>query len=191
LLVIDATVAAHEASGLALIVQAWDSDIPVRVSGTFDDIVFTTVVAGDFNRNGSLDAADLDLLAGGIIAKDPHFDLDGDNDTDLDDRLKWVTDLKMTWLGDADLNGEFNSGDFVSVFTAGKYESGGAATWSEGDWNGDKRFDSGDFVTAFQGGGYEKGPRAAVAAVPEPCSSVLGSLVLLGLLRTTCRRRVS
>ena len=72
-------------------------------------------------------------------------------------------DVKRTWYGDADFNGEFNSSDFVQVFQAGKYEQGwltesgwavGAlAGWSEGDWNGDGLFDSSDFITAFQDGG--------------------------------------
>ena len=29
-----------------------------------------------------------------------------------------------TWFGDADLNGEFNSSDFVQAFQVGKYEMG-------------------------------------------------------------------
>jgi hypothetical protein len=80
--------------------------------------------------------------------------------------------------GRRDLNGEFNSSDLVSVFTAGKYETGNSATWSEGDFNGDKLFSSGDLVTAFQG------PRAAVNAVPEPTSIVLGLVWLLCVVKT-------
>jgi hypothetical protein len=139
--------------------------------------------------DGSLDAADLDLLASGMIAGDAKFDLDSDTDADLADRLKWVNELKRTWMGDADLKGEFNSGDLG--FTAGKYESGTVATWSEGDWNGDKLFGSGDLVTAFQGGGYEAGPRAGVAAVPEPASwlMLIGGWLSLGILRR--RKRAS
>ena len=34
----------------------------------------------------------------------------------------WLHDLKKTWVGDADLNGLFNSADFVLAFQAGKYE---------------------------------------------------------------------
>jgi hypothetical protein len=91
-------------------------------------------------------------------------------------------------MGDSNLDGEFNSSDLVNVFTAGKFETGSPATWSEGDWTGDKVFNSSDFVEAFQGGGYEIGPRGAVAAVPEP--GTLGSLCLgfLGFLRMWRRR---
>ena len=93
----------------------------------------------------------------------------GDATVDHVDHSVWVKDLKHTWFGDADLNGEFNSGDMLQVFAAGLYEKGRAdewrnvhgagAGWSEGDWNGDQLFDSGDMVTAFVDGGYEKGQR--------------------------------
>lgn len=143
-------------------------------------------ILGDFNGNGVLDSGDLDEMADGMASGDLAFDLNGDGSVNLSDRQLWVQDLKGTWMGDADLNGEFNSGDFVAVFTAGKFETGEEATWAEGDWNGDKLFNSSDFVTAFSDGGFENGPRAGVAAVPEPGSLtlvLLGTLSLLGLAR--------
>ena len=85
--------------------------------------------------------------------------MNGDGGVSAEDHRSWVKDLKHTWFGDADLNNEFNSNDFVRVFQAGKYEQGWldrwgniqgeTAGWSEGDWNGDGVFDSNDFVTAF------------------------------------------
>jgi hypothetical protein len=92
----------------------------------------------------------------------------------------WVTDLKSTYFGDANLDGEFDSGDLVEVFRAGHYEDGVERNsgWSTGDWNGDQEFDSGDFVKAFTGGGYERGPRPAAAAVPEPTPFFLGAIAL-------------
>jgi hypothetical protein len=145
-------------------------------------------VLGDFNANGNLDAGDLDLLADAMATNDLAFDLNGDNVTNVADRRLWIEDLKNSYMGDSNLDGEFNSSDLVNVFTAGKFETGSPATWSEGDWTGDKVFNSSDFVEAFQGGGYEIGPRGAVAAVPEP--GTLGSLCLgfLGFLRMWRRR---
>jgi hypothetical protein len=90
-----------------------------------------------------------------------------------------------TYFGDSNLDGEFSSADFVTVFAAGKYETGAEAGWDAGDWNGDMIFDSSDFVTAFSGGGYELGPRAAVASVPEPISLLAVTLPLV-----FCCRRV-
>jgi len=66
-----------------------------------------------------------------------------------------------TYYGDANLDGQFDSSDFVTMFVAGQYEDGilENSNWSTGDFNGDKEFNSSDFVLAFQGGGYERGFR--------------------------------
>ena len=146
---------------------------------------------GDYNGDGMLDAADLDLQAAAMNNPNPDlgvYDENNDGLVDFADRQIWVSDLKVTWMGDADLNGQFNSGDLVTVFTAGKYESGDAANWGEGDWNGDLTFGSGDLVTAFTDGGYEAGPKAAVAAVPEPSSIILVLTSLLALFGVARRR---
>ena len=73
----------------------------------------------------------------------------------MTDHEIWVHELKHTWYGDADLNDEFNSNDFVQVFQAGKYETVLDAGWAEGDWDASGTFDSSDFVVAFQDGGYD------------------------------------
>ena len=76
------------------------------------------------------------------------------------------------------------------AFQAGKYEvAGAAATWVQGDWDGNQLFTSADFVAAFADGGYEAGPRAAVSAVPEPGSIVLALLGLTGLWGFARRRQ--
>ena len=110
-----------------------------------------------------------------------------DNLVDSDDLLTWVHDLKGTWLGDANLDGEFSSADLVTVFQNGKYETELAAGWGEGDWNADGRFSSSDFLTAFQDGGFEQGLRSTFAAVPEPTCCVLAMSIGFGLY---CRRRI-
>jgi hypothetical protein len=148
-------------------------------------------VPGDFNSDGTLTVADIDLLLGAVAGggNPADFDLTADGIVNSADINFWVEDLKNTWVGDADLDGEFSSRDFVVIFQAGKFETGAAATWSEGDWTGDGVFSSGDFVAAFQGGGFELGPRAAVSAVPEPGTlSLLGLGMLLGM--GSVRRRL-
>jgi len=145
---------------------------------------------GDFNSNGSLDVGDLDLLTDGQISNNKSYDLTGDGQTDFADRQFWVRDLKKTWMGDSDLNGVFNTADFVTVFQEGKFETGTSAQWAQGDWNGDRLFNTSDFVVAFQDGGFEQGPRAAVASVPEPSSALLATTASLVLAQLRRRRRV-
>jgi hypothetical protein len=143
---------------------------------------------GDFNANGVLDEPDVNDLSAEILAgtNTARFDLTADATVNNADLTQWVSVLKKTWFGDANLDGLFNSSDFVDVFTDGKYETGQSATWGEGNWNADGKFDSGDFVAAFSDGGYEAGPKPAVAAVPEPTALVLA---LLGLVSLAIHRR--
>jgi hypothetical protein len=132
---------------------------------------------GDFDMDGDLDVADIDALSAAVRAGNnpAGFDLNGDGQVNAADRTVWVNDLKRTYFGDANLDREFNSSDFVTVFTVGLYETGTAAGWGQGDWDGNGRFDSGDFVAAFTEGGYEQGPHPSVSSVPEPT----GCFVLL------------
>ena len=129
---------------------------------------------------------DVNLLIAEIRTGGTTFDLTDDQLTNLEDLDVWVRNLKQTWYGDANLDGEFNATDFVDVFTAGKYETQQYAGWAEGDWNGDGVFDTADFVTAFEDGGYERGPRPEPVAVPEPGSA---ALLLLGLMTALSSRR--
>jgi len=72
--------------------------------------------------------------------------------------------------GDANLDGQFNSSDFLTVFQAGKYETGEFAGWAEGDWNDNAKFESGDLIEALQTGTYELPP--AIAAIPWASGSL-------------------
>ncbi len=144
---------------------------------------------GDYNGDGVLDASDLDLQSTAIASQNLAYDLTGDGAVNIDDRLRWVNVLKKTWIGDSNLDGEFNTGDFVEVFTVGKFELAVNATWSEGDWNGDQRFDTTDLIVAFQEGGFEGGPRASIAAVPEPATATWIGLLSLLVTRWMPRRR--
>jgi hypothetical protein len=136
-------------------------------------------VPGDFNSDGNLTNVDIDMLSAEVRAgtNTAGFDLTSDNLVNMADQDQWVNVLKKTYYGDANLDGLFDSGDLVSVFTVGEYEdtTAGNSGWADGDWNGDAEFNSGDFVQAFSAGGYEQGPRPAGAAVPEP--STLAILV--------------
>jgi hypothetical protein len=138
-------------------------------------------VVGDFNNNGVLDSPDIDLLtrqsAGG--QNPTAYDLNGDMLVNEADVNVWVKQLFKSWIGDANLNMEFNSTDLVDVLASGTYEANVASVWSSGDFNGDGRTSSTDLVAALADGGYEQGPPPAVAAVPEPGGT---GLLVLGML---------
>ena len=151
---------------------------------------------GDYNGNGELDTADLDLQSQAIKDGDLAFDENADGVVNIADRILWVNELKNTWMGDADLNGVFNSSDFVVVFSSAKYETGQPAVWTQGDWDGDGVFNSSDFVAAFSNAGYETGPRPGgpnpgALAVPEPSSVVMVLISLVGLMGSIRRRQSS
>ena len=138
-----------------------DFKVQGEVSLGAHDMDFNLVpsVLGDYNENGALDAGDLDVHAQFVKDGDLAGDLNEDGKTDVEDRVEWIKTLQKSWVGDSDFNGEFNSGDLVNVFTAGKYEAQVMATYAEGDWDGSMEFDSSDLVAAFTDGGYEQGPR--------------------------------
>lgn len=74
--------------------------------------------------------------------------------------------------GDANQDLHFNEADLIQVFKAGRFLTGAAATWTEGDWNGgpggavgqppigDGRFDTVDIFAAdidrYRKGGYDE-----------------------------------
>jgi hypothetical protein len=149
-------------------------------------------VTGDLNHSMRIDGGDIDLLAAAIrhnIWADP-LDTDEDGIVGPNDLDVFVMEILQTWRGDSNLDGEFNSKDFVDVFTGGEYEDDLElnSVWSTGDWNGDMEFGTEDLVLAFQDGGYEQGPRGVVIAVPEPKSLTILMSGLMGF--AFCRRRI-
>jgi hypothetical protein len=149
-------------------------------------------VRGDFNGNGVLDAADIDILSASVRSGqfETRLDLNGDGSLSQADRTIWVNQLAKTFFGDSNLDKEFNSSDLVFVFTAGQYEDGRPlnSTWATGDWDGNGEFDSSDFVVAFTEGAYEQGPMPGAAGVPEPSSVMLTLIGCVYLARGMMKR---
>ena len=176
--------------------------IPASAVSTADYTVWTDTItytamaglAGDFNFDGVVNDADIDILNVAIRSNsiDLDFDLNRSGVVDQDDQLFLVRELLNTFIGDSNLDGEFNSADLVSLFQLGEYEDGIPmnSSWKEGDWNGDSEFDSSDLVFSFQTDGYEKGPRKIANAVPEPKDNLLLiSLAVLFYMNSSLRMR--
>jgi len=90
--------------------------------------------------------------------------------------------------GDANGDGEFNQLDLLQVLRRGKFLSGEAATWQDGDWDGapggrlarppsgNGAFDNGDLLAALRAGFWLKGPYGdgASAAQTSDVAAALG-----------------
>ena len=112
---------------------------------------------GDFNADGVLDVADIDLLMEDIYLYsidrgNPNtFDMSGDGAVDLADRDAWLAeagamnlDSGLPYLvADANLDGVVDGQDFIAwnnhKFTA-------TTDWSAGNFNGDSVVDGQDFI---------------------------------------------
>ena len=142
----------------------------------------------DLNRDGQCDVDDVNLIAAANLSGtfDEGLDISQDGQINGDDSEIWISDSNYldSYVGDANLDGVFDSTDLVLVFSSGQYEDDVVqnSTWAEGDWNSDGEFDSGDMVAAFFQGGYNRGPRPATKQVPEPAPS---TLIALGILAST------
>jgi hypothetical protein len=168
-------------------VYSQSTQFPSDFSPVAAGMTFKESPAGDFDGGDVFELSDVDLLMARIRGTSPlrwldaMFDVNSDGSVAGEDLHVWVKDLKQTWFGDANLDGAFNSGDLVMVFTAGEYEDATEdnSGWATGDWNGDGDFNSGDLMVAFQDGGYELGEQQPVAAVPEPSGALLAALALI------------
>ncbi|MFC1758801.1 SUMF1/EgtB/PvdO family nonheme iron enzyme [Planctomycetota bacterium] len=144
--------------------------------------------AADFDSDGVHDVDDIDLLAAEIRSRENSvaMDINLDGKVDSADHRHLVLDLVGVQFGDSNLDGSFNSTDFVKVFQYGEYEDSATdnSTWRTGDWNGDGDFDSRDFVIALQNSIYES---TAIGQVPEPTGI---GLAVAGLLWIASSGRV-
>ena len=112
-----------------------------------------SILAGDVDFDGKLTAADLELIAAAARVHDDNtlLDVDGNPHVDGADRSFWIKSIFGTFMGDANLDREFNSSDLITVFTSCEYEDSivGNSTWTDVDWDGDGDFGTNDLVVSF------------------------------------------
>ncbi len=137
---------------------------------------------GDVNGDFLVDVNDIDRLLASL--RDPQqqtsaFDLNDDTEVTYDDVRVLVGSILHTSVGDANLDGTFDSGDLVLLWQQGEFEDDLASnsTWAEGDWNGDGEFDTHDLIFAMQDGAYAESA-AAIAEDDSIAPLALATVVM-------------
>lgn len=140
---------------------------------------------GDFDADSLLTIQDVDLLSAEIDSPEPRlwFDLNDDGMVDQDDRSVWVSDLKKTFFGDANLDGQVDAADLNNL--ALSWQVNDATSWAQGDFDGDGNVGATDLNSLALN--WRKGS-AEAASVPEPSSTPI--LLIVGFLTLTLRRNL-
>ncbi|MCA9262196.1 MAG: hypothetical protein KDA60_00045 [Planctomycetales bacterium] len=129
------------------------------------------LAAGDFNADGEVNDADIDLLSAAIRngATDAAFDLNGDDAVSRDDHSYLVSNLIGTLPGDANLDGQVDATDF-NAWNLHRMQSG--TGWATGDFNADGVTDVSDFNlwNAHKFRSASTSPQAVAASPRAPLS---------------------
>lgn len=117
---------------------------------------------GDIDASGAVNVADIDLLfdAIALASADPAFDLNGDSAVDRADADHLVRTILGTEYGDANLDGMVNRSDAATL----SRNFGKAATWSTGDFDGDRLSTLADLALLQAGLSAPPSPTASTAA---------------------------
>lgn len=136
---------------------------------------------GDFNQDGTLDCGDINLLVGAVASGSTsgNYDVNADGQVNVQDVYAWITTVKGTLVGDANLDFVVDGQDFIA-WNNNKFTS--RAEWCSGDFNADGVVDGQDFIAWNN----NKFMSAQSAFVPEPVGGI-GILLLFATL--TGRRR--
>ena len=146
---------------------------------------------GDFDADGELTVADIDILNSNIAAgsDEASFDINGDGLVDLGDQATWLSQaatengFDQPYLaGDTNLDGVVNANDLNEI---GLNWQQAASNWSQGDLNADGVVNATDLNVIGLNWQSSIAAAAQTAAVPEPASWVLllPVLVAFGVLR--------
>ena len=147
--------------------------------------VAVSTIAGDFDGDDLLTAADIDLLSVAVQGNsvDTAFDLNEDGAVDSADRDFWIEDLFGTLPGDADLNRSVDFRDFLTLAANFGLEGG----WADGEFTGDGVIQFPDFVRLAQNFGLSA--EATTQAIPEPTSGLLAGIAFFTALVFSPKRK--
>ncbi len=188
---------AHDALGtrVAMLGDWLGMDIPLAAAtapwhdGTGPGEAFGAVFAfglnpGDFNLDGVVDAADinmlLEVLGTTVPPTDPRFDLTGSGEIGQDDLDRLILDLIGTAYADANVDGRVDEQDLAALLANFGLSPAG---WDDGNFTGDSRVGLRDASLLLANWGFGAGPSGTALAVPEPASLALLGLGGLLLLR--------
>lgn len=132
-------------------------------------------LSGDLDQNGLLDCTDILVVRAAVDLglTDLVYDMNGDMAVNIADQLFWITDLKGTVAGDANLDFVVDELDF-DIWNANRFTSD--TNWCTADFNFDRLTDVSDFnlwnqnrdtvLATFAEVAVPGVPRAAVKAAP-------------------------
>lgn len=137
---------------------------------SLDDVSLEFQFLGDFDGDGTLGSADIDVLNLAILdgSQDLEFDINGDGAVNRSDRDRWVQALFGTEYGDANLDLTVDFADFLALSRG--FNQDGLATWQTGDFNGDGFSSFSDFLILSRNFGAGEGE---VTSVPEPTAAMM------------------
>ena len=168
----------------------WDEIHPstaahgLLAEAAFRQVQSIPAFGGDFDFDGQLDAADIDLLSRQIVGDTGRLSFDVDEDgvlssDDVDSLLSMASRLN----GDADFDGEVAFADFLIV-SANFGQSDDQLRWSTGDFDSDGAVAFRDFLIVSRNFGQS----SILVPVPEPTCSLLVAFGFCAVLSTRVRR---
>ena len=106
--------------------------------------VLSAITGGDLNNDGTINAADIDMLAGAMRdnSSDMNYDLDQDGSIGQSDMDMLVHTYLNTDYGDANLDGSIDEVD-EAMWRINRFQMG--TGWMTGDFNGDGMTDVSDY----------------------------------------------
>ena len=135
-------------------------------------------VTGDFNNDGSVNAADIDILL--TAARQPsaalYLDFDGSFSVNQGDVTVFLQTIVGARYGDANLDGFVDGSDF-NIWNTNKFATCNQS-WANGDWNGDAIVDVSDFNIWNINKFTAAAPQAATRVISRSPRAAAGTSVI-------------